>query len=714
MANINSFAENMNKATEALVDGIKLLSAYGESATTSDSSINVTLIDGTVVNIPSTANLAKRVERAENTIAAFTKNQGIVETDDDTYRKIKIDAVPKAPDTIDTLPDVSTFHIDANWFFEDLMFPKCVVKLNLKGKIDDDSDRIYVNRIILDNKNENTVSFYNEQIKGQNLKYPQLIELLNKNDISYSEDTQVVDVPLSYEEYSGEFIIKSVKNEDSKLWYYLDTLNYSNIDKNGNTISSNYILSKGDTLRFNDSLYIITNIDQNTKKITIDSYSGYESPAVGYGFNIYNDPFKDKNVDIAIGFNEIDILYIKAINENYNILGKEWSAPTSFVTNDLIIEDGTMPLSQYYPSYVMDFGREMIAKAKQNTIYAYDGLEPNAPVLDANALEVVQINTQLEATLDTEEYNNLTSSIVSVKSTVEDLRKNIIANKEEIIKTIDSDKQTTLQNKIDADTQSLSTYTTQYNTLVNELNTLLNENGAIGYTPKYHIRGFFPIPEPKYTDTENLTGKQEVIGFDIMYRYIHTDNTATDLKTFNYDNNGLTVSAVFSDWNMVTSKIKEQVYDSDLDMYKWSTEEVGDGTTININQIDIPIRNGEKVEIKARSISEAGYPSNPVKSAWSNTVTISFPSNLITNDAATNIINSAKDDKTAVVLQNTLSAAGVYTHLSDSSETYKHSAKNISYTYSIADSSNNVTYNTTNLEEYIKTLEQRISNLENK
>jgi hypothetical protein len=29
---------------------------------------------------------------------------------------------------------------------------------------------------------------------------------------------------------------------------------------------------------------------------------------------------------------------------------------------------------------------------------------------------------------------------------------------------------------------------------------------------------------------------------------------------------------------------------------------------VNINQIDIPIQKGERVEIKARSISEAGYP----------------------------------------------------------------------------------------------------------
>ena len=355
----------------------------------------------------------------------------------------------------------------------------------------------------------------------------------------------------------------------------------------------------------------------------------------------------------------------------------------------------------------MDFGKEMIARAKQNSIYASDGLEPNAPVIDANALQVVQINTQLEATLSTEEYNNLTSSILSVKSTVEDLRKNIIANKESLIKEKTNSNRTTLQNKITNDTESLSTYTTQYNSLVDELNTLLTENGALSYSPKYHIRGFFPIPSPKYANESNLSGKQEVIGFDIMYRYIHTDETATTLNSFKYSDAGTTVNAVFSDWVSTTSKIREQVYDDDLGIYIWEDEEVGNGSIININQIDIPIRSGEKVEIKVRSISEAGYPVNPLKSKWSDSVIISFPSNLTTNDSATNIINSAKDDKTAVVLQNTLSSAGLYTHLSDSTEQYKHSADNIYIVVDDGDTEGNKV--TKSLSKYLSELKESIT-----
>lgn len=702
MANINSFSENMTELTNSVNDAMKMVAAFGETETSMDSSVSVTLANGETISMPSIQNLMKRMDRTENTVATFVKGSGVVETDDDTYRKIRVQTIAKSPQTIEDVEDVSTFEIDSNWFFESLMFPKCVIKINLKGKIEDNADRIYINRVILQYTDSDASTFYGDVVLADpSISYVSLIEKLNKEGIQYSEDEQEVSLPLSYEKFSGEFEILKTVLEEGVLWYYLDTVNYKQIDKNGNTISSSYRLSIGDYIRYNDSLFKITDIDQNAMKIAIEYSVGFETPAVGNHFEVYNDPYKEKIANIAIGFNEINIVYVKGINENYNILSKSWSNPITFITNNLVMNGGNMTLAEYYPNYVMDFGQDMIARAKQGSIYAINGIEPNVPVIDASALEVVQINTQLEATLNTKEYNNLTSSIVSTKSTVEDLRKNITKNKETLTKTTDNAARTTLQNTINNDTESLSTYTTQYNTLVEELNTLLNENGAIGYTPKYHIRGFFPIPQPVYTDDVLKTGKQEVIGFDIMYRYIHTDDTGTDLKTFNYTDKNSPVSAVFSDWNMMASKVKEQVYDEDLGRYVWKEEEVGDGTSIKINQIDIPIRSGEKVQIKVRSISEAGYPSNPLKSQWSDVVTIGFPSNLSGNDSVTNVINSAKDDKTAVVLQNTLSAAGLYTHLSDSTESYKHAAENISVTYTNNASTNPDYKITTNLQAYL-------------
>ena len=718
MAAINSFSQNLTDLTNSVQDAMALLTGYTEGSVSSDSSVAVTLSNGEQIKIPTYGNLERRMQRVEDTVATFVKGNGVIETDDNTYRNIKVTTLPKSPKPIESLGEISTFDINPNWMFEDFMFPRCIVKVDLTGKIEDDADRIYSNRVILAYNNVEIRTFFNENIRGKEISYPALIELLEKNSIPFSEDEQEVKLPLTYEKYVGDFeITKIALDDDNRLWYYLDTLNYRHVDKNGQTVSSSYELSKGDYIRYNDTLFKIKEIEKNTKKILIDYNVGFEAPSVGTVFSIYNTPFAEKIANIGIGYNEINILYIKGINEHYNILSREWSAPTIFVSNELTLEDTGMTLAEYYPKYVIDFGKEFIAKAKESKISAYEGTVPNKPVIDVNSLNVVQINTQLEATLNTDEYNNLVTSIVSTKSSVEDLRKNIITNKEALIKETDESKRTTLQNTINNDTNSLATATTQYNTLVEELNTLLNENGAIGYTPKYHVRGFFPIPAPVYMDSDTMTGKQEVIGFEIMYRYIHTDETGVDLETFAFTENDATVNGVFSDWNLVTSKFKEQVYDNDLGVYVWKDEEVGDGTLIKINQIDIPIRSGEKVEIKVRSISEAGYPSNPLKSAWSESVIVAFPPNLTNNDAVTNIINSAKDDKTAVVLQETLSSAGLYTHLSDSTQHYKHKADYILYEYLNRKDDGTVDRVSTSVAEYLTTLreslDRRLSKIEN-
>ena len=72
------------------------------------------------------------------------------------------------------------------------MFPRCIVKVDLTGKIEDDADRIYSNRVILAYNNVEIRTFFNENIRGKEISYPALIELLEKNNIPFSEDEQEV------------------------------------------------------------------------------------------------------------------------------------------------------------------------------------------------------------------------------------------------------------------------------------------------------------------------------------------------------------------------------------------------------------------------------------------------------------------------------------------------------------------------------------------
>lgn len=711
----NSYAENFSKLTQAAADIADIASAVNEAVTGNVS--EVTFADGAVM--PSFQNVLNRLSRVEDTIAAFTKGAGNVELDDGTYRKIAVECVSKPAMTMTRLEDVSTFTVDPNWFFETLQYPRCVVKVDLSNEVDGYSDRAYVSRVIVDTTQAAVTEDIISTIKTEKMSYTDLITYLETNGISYKEDKDQVQFPLCYEKYNGSFDINSIsliQNETtglSETWYTLSTINYSTVSDSGAITDKGHVLTVGDKLRFNDTLLTITAINQSQSRIKFSYNLGYDAVGINDTLYYYNDPFSEKVISVGIGIDELDSIYVKGINEKFNVLSREWSNPIIFTTNDLIYsDDATTSFLTYYKKNVADFGREWIARMKEGHVSSYYGKKPNVPTVNASDLQVVQINTQLEATLDSEKYNNLTSEIVSVKSNISSVRSTISSNKDRLLQTNDSDDRDVIQNTISSDTDKLNSLTTQYSSLVEELNTLLIDAGAINYTPKYHVRGFFAIPDPKYDDESNLTGKESIIGFETMYRYLHTDETGMELSKFNYtdSSNGTTESGTFTDWNLSVSSFLEKKYDEETDSYEWSQERI-DGTNVVINQIDIPIRSGEKVEIKVRSISEAGYPYNPLKSDWSDSVIISFPDNLTTDDSVTTILNSVKDDMVSVTLQQTMSAAGVYTHISDSNTTYKHSSDKIEYVETSIDDDGNSVTNTMSVAEKLKALSNAISTL---
>lgn len=723
--NQNSFAQNVAELTNNANIAIASLNAVTESIIGDDASVIVDLPNDTSVTIISNNNILHRLSAVEDTVKAFTSGQGSVKLVDGTNRKIQVTTIPITPEKIENIDQVTNFNINNNWFFEDLMFPKMTVTFNLKGKVDDDSDRIKMNRVIIDlsnNKGE-ILNFYNEYINGKKLSYAGLIDLLNSNDIlSYYEDDQIIDFPLYEDEYVGKFNVLNKEIIDGNLYYYLDSIYYGMNNKYDQNVSNNIKLKIGDKLRFQQSIYVINNIDEASNRIDLKCEIGFDIIGLNDDLYFYNEPFKSKNINIAIGINEINCIFFKAVNENYNIVSNNWSDMTSFVSNDLILENNNITLEEYYMQYVSDFGAEWIAQAKERKVSAYNGLIPNTVNLVANDFKVVQINTQINSALDTTEIKNVQAQIVTLKSNIKTLRTTISKQKADLTNSTDQKDRTYLQELIATNTNKLDSIVTEYNSNVDYLNTYLVENKAATNSPKYRVRGFFAIPEYQYKDPINKLGKQEIIGFDIKYRYLKMDETGVPLTTFEYTNsNSNKVSAVFSDWNIVKSIYKEKKLNEESGIYEWVAENDADGTQININQVDIPISDGEKVEFMVRAVSEAGYPENPLKSEWSNSVIIEFPSNLSTTDQLVNILNDAKSESISIKLEDTLKSSGYYTHINDevispidNTVMYHHDAKNISFRYiNNSDSSNNI-ISTVNLYDYIMILEDRIAKLENK
>ena len=208
----------------------------------------------------------------------------------------------------------------------------------------------------------------------------------------------------------------------------------------------------------------------------------------------------------------------------------------------------------------------------------------------------------------------------------------------------------TLQAKIDSLTQQRVQKQQLLASLVQDITTITQDNPALFEAPKYRVRGFWAIPTPALS---TKTGPQQVVQFIVQYRYLSDSGAANPIQQTRFvDNNGQTKTGAFSNWTEFKTDIRKKVYDPSKGVYVWAPEATADADAPNINQLDIPITKGEKVEIRIKSLSEAGWPQNPMASEFSQSVIISFPADLTVQSSATSAVSNASDAAVLAVQQN--------------------------------------------------------------
>jgi len=700
MANQNSFTET----TKALVSNVNValesLVKINESMTTKSSSVT---IEGETIDpitgdtstykysIPSYNYAISKMNTVSSAMDQFINGEGVVVLNDGTYREVKTTPLAQSPISIKNVSTPTKFYTKSNWFFEDLIFPQTYVQFDLKNKISDESDRIFIKRIIFDNFDDTETQWFKDNIASKTFTYPELMTLYANNFKKYWEDEQLVDLPLFNTDFEGVFSILERKIITGENWYYLDTINYG--ENTDDDTVKNLELKKGDQIRYNDNtLFQVEEIVITEKRVKLIPMLGLANPVIGDSFSIYSPPFNEKIADVAVGYNECNTLFIKGVNDNYNITSGDWGDSISYYTNDLTYEDTTQVFENYYFRNVVDYGAEMQGRIKDRYIPAFNGSIPDAPILISEQFEVSQVNTQINSSLDTEAIKSTQTQIESTKTIINSLKNTIAQQKSELVELTDPASRADLQSKINANTISLSKQTIEYQSLVRSLATVAYENDAVINNPKYRVRGFFDIPNPKTLTNDPDEIAQQIIQFDISYRYLRLDGTGNPLNIYSYadPSTGQKVTGTYTDWVISPSPIKKKVYDSSMGVYTWVDEEIADGTEVNINQVDVALTKGEQVEIRIRSISEAGWPINSLKSEWSNAVVIGFPSNLQGTDQIINILSDSQAEETAIKLDETLNAAGVTTHIDDSVPNpnaaegtyFKHQSKFLGFDYS--------------------------------
>ena len=220
------------------------------------------------------------------------------------------------------------------------------------------------------------------------------------------------------------------------------------------------------------------------------------------------------------------------------------------------------------------------------------------------------------------------------------------------------------QLKLSKDLSSLSdnrkTLTTQHSSKISSVTTAVKAVPNLTATPKYMVKGFWHIPDTKST----MYGDQNVVQFKIAYRILSKTGTAEKVEQITFtDPSGNKIVGAFSPWKETLSKVRGKIYNTATGFYQWAPEKISDPNTVNINQVEIPISKGQVVEVRVKSLSEAGFPDSPVESEWSNSILVEFPASLQSLEDISIISQQAFAEEAKISFQEDLNSKGLDLHL---------------------------------------------------
>ena len=702
----NSLSYFLEQALILEKNSLETVSKVSDAVTSQKDTVTVTLTDPNnpsktiTYSIPSFGYLKSEIERLDNNIKTLSNiDSGMgssVQLSDGTYRKIIASKVAAEAPTITTTNNITNFNFKSNWLFEDMMNPYLYANVDLSNSVPVETERVLIQRYILNCTNTRQIDYFNNIKKNSTkIDYKSFLKGCLDNGITYVLDENYYDLPPLRRRYSGEFEIDRIlentlspdgKNIISRL--KLKSLLYTD---NNSGVENTVTISKNDILEIKETpittRYMVTYVDTATNEIKLKRLEGYSPITNNTVFKISSNQVKKISVEIPVSFDRREVLFVKAVDPDSNIPSNKWSPGIAFYSNTLKYtspQGVTTSLETFYQKNVVDFGNIILSYSKDYYPSIVEGLKPDAPVLHYDAeddsssdFKIVQINKQLEEGTEANTFKKLIADKENVLSQINNNNK-LVEEQKELIQTTKFSTTTeklNAQNKLAEYIKNQGTYTSLYNSIVNQI----KAQYAASYIekPKYRVRGFWSIPSPKIGKS---SGPQQIIQFKVRYRYLSESGIANKEEEFTYLDGTTNATGRFSNWNEVLTPLRRRIKGSD-GTYSWEKMNTADPDQININQLDLPIQNGEQIEIQIKSISEAGFPTNPMESDWSEPVTIAFKDfpELQGDDISEIIAQNRVDASVANVVDNI--TGNSYAHMSSSFYTndkyFAHNAESI-------------------------------------
>jgi hypothetical protein len=717
---------------------IEILGQINSLTTTQDQSVNIKIYDENGIlrtfAVPSFTSLKNDIDRLNNNINSLYSidaNGSMISTSSQNkYKKIITVDLNREPNAVGTLGALTKFKAVNNWFFDGLMSPIISVELDLSGKVENNVRKVLSRRYIVDFASDGSgnltalgqsaLNSFNTQFRGNSSILVTDFENWHNTTpgVLYPTnpqfDEQVFDLDPHDLLYDGQFNVREIQQDtiNKKLWYVLDTLTYlvrSNNETAQLSIGSEVIINSIQT----STRYKVIEVStaESSPRVRFERVEGMEAIPVGIGtLKIYSPVIYNKKVKISVGYNERNVIFIKPINADLNLLARNWSLGTGLWTNDLTLDSTAqqngLTMEQFYTDYVYDYGtvlKDLVAKKTPNSLAG----TPPAPTLNAANFKVVQINKHLTDTPDSNLLKQKHNYQLTLNSEIQQIQDSIVSknSKSKFVRfKSESDKKQVnleieeLSRKKDSKSKLLSTTTQEIIQLSNSPQTKVK--------PKFRIRGFWTVPSAVIT---RGTKPQEVVQFRVQYRYLSKDGSEAPVETFAID--ATQKKGAFSNWNEFKTDARKRTYNKGTGEYTWEIEDVEKADTPNINQLDLDIQANEKIEVRIKSISEVGWPESPVESDWSEILSIEFPDDLnnVLNENDF-ILKAATSEDLKIKMNQELSSKGLDDHLADTivvnNVTFHHEATKI---LSGMKDENGVALD---LFTYLKSLQERITSLE--
>lgn len=622
---------------------------------------------------------------------------------DGNSRAIEVRGYNHSPNGI-ILDKVNKFGIEQNKVFKDFLTPMPYIKFNLTT-IPDDIVKVNVKKIVP--YNQELISLLNpsDEVSTQ-LPYAEVYKMLSnyKENTDYITYDKIYSLPIRKNLGSGTYVIESIISDvvDSNLDNiitlkiktdlpgYQNSLTYNLFDE---TISKT--LSIGDQLvTYDDSAKLeIVGISSSERILKLRVMHGEFLNLAHYNpeYKEVSDLAKlkffstintllDKYINVPLEEDKNVYIAVAPLNSRMNIQS-QWGVGVMLNTYKLVNDyDEELEFKKYYDENVRNIGDILyeLSSMSNNSLTKYSISEFEAftekkPTIDTDNLLVVQVNRHLDNSTTIKNIRSLyaqkkknASELQEVQGNINDINKKISEISFDDISELRSIYSSQLSELNSKKNELVSSITKNIELIAQEAN---NSEVPIE-NAKYRIRGFFDTI--KFADNDIIKG--HICGIRVEYRYKNYDSTQGNALTIND-------KFTYSDWNVMPG-FDLPVLPYFDGSYKYKLQEVNfKSNDPSFNQIDIPITQGETVDIRLKVIYDFGRPFIETSSSWSDIINIKFPEEYLKNVEILDIINENNNDIETNRFQNILIDQGIINHIEnkvkDQDITYFHKAESI-------------------------------------